>query len=204
MYYKVSVKYTTVVLHSTCTAGVRSGPSHLCRSRAKLLIQLGLGVGVDWRHGEGTPSHTRQVDATLRPRPSAHHTQTSLALLVGVPIKDNLDNDNDHTRPRLMARRIVSLKGSQPQFSAVPLSKQSSASPVPIVSIHSIVSDRYTMTLGAPATQPIGFGAKPTSPPKGSNSSTDDSYLRHDTYFFEDGNITFLVRDSSLYCMRLV
>ena len=89
-----------------------------------------------------------------------------------------------------MARRIVSLKGSQPQFSAAPLSN---ASPVPVTSIHSIVSDRHMMTLGTASTQPMEFGAKSTSLPGDSNSSTDDTYLRHDTYFFEDGNITFLV-----------
>jgi hypothetical protein len=99
-----------------------------------------------------------------------------------------------------MARRIVSLKGGQPQLAA-PLSSTSLS---PIVSIHSIVSDRYTMTLGTPATQPIGFGVKPTSLPKYSNLSTDDSYLRHDTYFLEDGNITFLVRDSSQFYMYLI
>ena len=99
-----------------------------------------------------------------------------------------------------MARHIVSLKGGEPQLAA-PLSSTSLS---PIVSIHSIVSNRYTMTLGAPTTQPVGFGAKPTSLPKYSNLSTDDSYLRHDTYFFEDGNIAFLVRDFSQLCMYRV
>jgi len=99
-----------------------------------------------------------------------------------------------------MARRIVSLKGSQPQFSAAPLS---SASPLPITSIHSIVSDRHTMTLGTAATQPREFGANSTSLPGDSNSSTDDTYLRHDTYFFEDGNITFLVCDVLRCCVCL-
>ena len=60
------------------------------------------------------------------------------------------------------------------------------------------------MTPRAPATQPFVFGAKPTSLFEDPNSSTDDSYLRHDTFFFEDGNVTFLVRDSSQYCMCLV
>ena len=83
-----------------------------------------------------------------------------------------------------MARRIVSLKGGQPQLSAAPLS---SASPVPITSIHSIVSDRHMTALGTAATQPIEFGAKSTSLPGDSNSSTDDTYPRHDTYFSRMG-----------------
>jgi hypothetical protein len=30
--------------------------------------------------------------------------------------------------------------------------------------------------------------------PKGGYATSDDSFIRHDTYFFKDGNVTFLVR----------
>ena len=49
---------------------------------------------------------------------------------------------------------------------------------------------------GAPDAQ---YGANHTSLPDlledGKNATPDDgSFLRHDTYFFKDGNVTFLVR----------
>lgn len=91
-----------------------------------------------------------------------------------------------------MARRMVSWRGIEPRASAA----LSSASSVSIVSIDSIAPDRHTMTLEAPTAQPVDLGTKSTSLLGGSNPSTDDSYLRHDIYFFQDGNITFLVRDA--------
>jgi hypothetical protein len=45
----------------------------------------------------------------------------------------------------------------------------------------------------APVTQPGGLEADPGTS-TGANPTIDDSYPRHDTYFFRDGNITFLVR----------
>jgi hypothetical protein len=35
--------------------------------------------------------------------------------------------------------------------------------------------------------------------PGSSNRTADDSFVRHETYFFKDGNITFLVRVALLY-----
>ena len=59
-----------------------------------------------------------------------------------------------------------------------------------------------------PATDPVELGAKPASimlpPAEGSNSSVVYSYRQHGTYFFEDGNITFSVRDVLRYCVRPV
>ena len=30
--------------------------------------------------------------------------------------------------------------------------------------------------------------------PRGGHATLDDSFVRHDTYYFKDGNVTFLVR----------
>jgi len=54
------------------------------------------------------------------------------------------------------------------------------------------------------------FGAKHTSlpgvseegrTPRGGHATLDDSFVRHDTYFFKDGNVTFLI-DDTLYCVH--
>ena len=53
---------------------------------------------------------------------------------------------------------------------------------------------------GLPSTE---FGAKHTSlpgfseegkAPRGVHATPDDLFIRHDAYFFKDGNVTFLVR----------
>ena len=36
--------------------------------------------------------------------------------------------------------------------------------------------------------------------PRGGHPMLDDSFVRHDAYFFKDGNVTFLVRD--LLCLN--
>ena len=72
----------------------------------------------------------------------------------------------------------------------------------------------------APGAQPAALEAQPASPPglsADAKPTTDDSFARHDTYFFKDGNITFLVRvallpppdsltrsqiDGTLYCVH--
>jgi hypothetical protein len=68
---------------------------------------------------------------------------------------------------------------------------QSSASPVSVVSINSIISDTHMMTTKATGVQSAELSSEPTA---------DDSFVRHNTYFFKDGNITFLVRNV-LYCI---
>jgi hypothetical protein len=69
----------------------------------------------------------------------------------------------------------------------------SSASGISIVSIDSIFSNPDMIcppTLEAPVAQP----ACGSETPAGIQLITDDSFVRHDKYFFKDGNITFLVR----------
>jgi hypothetical protein len=55
----------------------------------------------------------------------------------------------------------------------------------------------------APSLPSAEFGAKLSSPPGlsegrktpgGWHITSDDSFIRHDVYFFKDGNVTFLVR----------
>jgi hypothetical protein len=56
--------------------------------------------------------------------------------------------------------------------------------------------------LEAPPAQAAVVEAEPTSLPAVSadaKPTTDDSFMRHVTYFFKDGNITFLVRVVLLY-----
>jgi hypothetical protein len=91
--------------------------------------------------------------------------------------------------------RIVSWRINEPRVSP----SQSSASPVSVVSINSIVSDMHIMTTEATGVQPVELGAKFTNLPRSSDPAANASFVRHDTYFFKDGNITFLVRDA-LYC----
>lgn len=58
------------------------------------------------------------------------------------------------------------------------------------------------ITFGAPDAQPTVLEAMSTSltgVSADTKPTTNDSFLRHDTYFFKDGNITFLVRVTPLY-----
>jgi hypothetical protein len=74
----------------------------------------------------------------------------------------------------------------------------SSASGVSIVSIESMFSNLNPDMISptghnSPVTQPAPIsGAGKTL--AGVQLTTDDSFVRHDKYFFNDGNITFLVR----------
>jgi hypothetical protein len=100
-----------------------------------------------------------------------------------------------------MASRIVSWSDNGICISPVPSSTAS------IVSFDSTFSDTapsYSqMTLASEALKHFRaeFGDKNTSPPRFSEGSTprgghatsDESFVRHDTYFFKDGNVTFLV-----------
>ena len=85
-----------------------------------------------------------------------------------------------------MSRRIVSWINSEPR---VPPAMSSGGS---VVSINSIVSDM--MTTEPTGVQPAERGAKFTNWPGSANPSSGESFVQHDTYFFKDGNITFLVR----------
>jgi hypothetical protein len=80
------------------------------------------------------------------------------------------------------------------------LSRASSASGLSVLSINSIGSDTHIMTAEVTGAQPVDLGAtKLTNLTSDANPTSDDSFVRHDIYFFNDGNITFLVRDA-LYC----
>ncbi|KAH9005683.1 hypothetical protein EDB83DRAFT_2236995 [Lactarius deliciosus] len=85
-----------------------------------------------------------------------------------------------------------------------------------IVSFDSTFSDTYPShpqtpptASEAPGLPGAGFGAKQTGHPgfsegkipRGGQAIADDSFIRHDTYFFKDGNVTFLV-DGTLYCVH--
>lgn len=87
-----------------------------------------------------------------------------------------------------------------------PVSRTSSA---PVVSIDRISPRKNQnppmvsqITLGAPDAQPTVLEAMSTNltgVSADTNPTSKDSFLRHDTYFFKDGNITFLVRITASY-----
>jgi hypothetical protein len=41
-------------------------------------------------------------------------------------------------------------------------------------------------------------------PPRGGHATSEDSIVRHDLYFFKDGNVTFLVRGLFVFCIPVV
>ena len=70
---------------------------------------------------------------------------------------------------------------------------------------HSQVPPSASKASGLPS---AGLGAKDTNTagrpewrktPRSGYTTSDDSFIRHDSYFFDDGNVTFLVR--GLLCM---
>ncbi|KAI0002244.1 hypothetical protein BJV74DRAFT_43321 [Russula compacta] len=106
-----------------------------------------------------------------------------------------------------MALRIVSWRGNEARVSQPP--PVSSASAVSVVAIDSISSPQNQPTMSqtapeAPEPRTAGLEAEPgtiSGISAGAEPTTDDSFLRHDTYFFKDGNITFMV-DGTLYCVH--
>ena len=109
----------------------------------------------------------------------------------------------------LMAARTASWAGSKNRISPpLPVSRASSA---PVVAIDRISSPQKKkknppmvsqIALEAPEVQPTVLEAMSTSLTGVSADAkpitTNDSFPRHDTYFFNDGNITFLVRVAAL------
>ncbi len=102
-----------------------------------------------------------------------------------------------------MAPRIVSWRDNNICISPV-LSSAAS-----IVSFDSTFSDTYPShsqmsptASEAPWLPSAEFGAKDTGLPgcsegkipRDGHATPDDSFIRHDVYFFKDGNVTFLVR----------
>src|SRR6266702_4524870 len=109
-----------------------------------------------------------------------------------------------------MAPRIVSWSDIEICISPIP-NLSSAAS---IISFDSTFSDTYpshsqmpptaseapglpSAELGAKHTKLPGFSEEGKTP-TGGHATTDDSFIRHDAYFFKDGNVTFIVR--SLLC----
>ncbi|KAI9452808.1 hypothetical protein F5148DRAFT_1235274 [Russula earlei] len=100
-----------------------------------------------------------------------------------------------------MARRVVSWVKNEPDVSPVPSS--ATASTLSIVSFDSTFSDLPMATPEAHGAKHSELGVKDmsaTNLQKGA-SSTEDPFLRHDKYYFKDGNITFLV-EGTLYCVH--
>ena len=97
--------------------------------------------------------------------------------------------DKDRTSSP-MSPRIVSWKSDEPRVSP----SLSSASSLSIVSMNSIGSETHMMTTEATGVQPADPGAKLAYFPGCVKPTTDESFVRHNIYFFKDGNITFLVR----------
>ena len=81
-----------------------------------------------------------------------------------------------------MSRRIVSWWINEPRVSPA----LSSASAV----VRDITADAIGVQL-AELTALVHGSANPTS---------EESFVQHDIYFFKDGNITFLVRDTVFKC----
>ena len=102
-----------------------------------------------------------------------------------------------------MALRIVSWRGNENRVS--PPQPPSSASAASVVAIDSLPAPQKPPMMSQAGTEapiPGGLEADPTGVPAAgiANPTTDESTPRHDTYFFRDGNITFLVRKNSLMC----
>ena len=107
-----------------------------------------------------------------------------------------------------MAPRLVPWRGHENRVSPNPPISSETAVSISIIAIDSISAPQNPLSMSqatpeALAIQPGGPEADPTAP-SGINPTTDaDSFPRHDTYFFRDGNITFLVRKCSTVCTRL-
>ena len=97
-----------------------------------------------------------------------------------------------------MSHPIVSWRINEHRVSPS-LSTVSSASSVSVLSINSLGSDTHMMATEATGAQRVDLGVKLTKSTWSANPTSDDSFVRHNIYFFKDGNITFLVRNT-LYC----
>ena len=107
----------------------------------------------------------------------------------------------------LMAARTASWASSKNRIP--PPQLVSRAISAPVVAIDRISPQKIPpmvsqITLEPPTVQPTVLEAMSTSligVSADAKPSTNDSFLRHDTYFFKDGNITFLVRVIVLYAL---
>ncbi|KAI0295235.1 hypothetical protein BC826DRAFT_1008983, partial [Russula brevipes] len=98
-----------------------------------------------------------------------------------------------------MTSRMVSWGDNKPLVSTTSSSLPVSA--LSVVSIDTILSDSHMTTLETLGARPAELGVKPKSSLEGTEPMTVDSFLRHDTYYFKDGNVTFSVGDT-LYCVH--
>ncbi|KAH9067696.1 hypothetical protein EDB87DRAFT_1573273 [Lactarius vividus] len=128
--------------------------------------------------------------------------------VLGIPRCHMLRTGIRHAVFLLMAPPIVSWSDNEICISPV-LSSAAS-----IVSFDSTFSDTYLSrispnALEAPGLPRAKFGAEYTglpgfsegTIPRGGQATPDESFIQHDAYFFEDGNVTFLV-DGTMYCVH--
>jgi len=104
-----------------------------------------------------------------------------------------------------MTPRIVSWGGNEDSISPV-ISSAGSITPVvssesfTLRSIHEISNypcEASRADLTGPGARPasfLGMESGESETPAGTLRQSDDSFIRHNKYFFKDGNITFLVR----------
>ena len=106
-----------------------------------------------------------------------------------------------------MAPRIISWSDREICISPVHRDSSSSASIISFDSTfsdpipgHSLMPPTDSEVLGLPSDK---FGARYSNllrlsdegrTPRDGHATLDDSFVRHDVYFFKDGNVTFLVR----------
>ena len=102
--------------------------------------------------------------------------------------------DNDHTSSP-MPHRMVSWRTNEPCASP----SLSTASSVSAISTDTIVSNTHMMITDATRMRPADLGVRLTNFPGSASPTAGSSYVRHNIYFFKDGNVTFLVRDA-LHC----
>jgi hypothetical protein len=126
-------------------------------------------------------------------------------LAKGVFIHDSVKFLKDLTGDS-MATHIVSWGGNDHTVSPVVSSTSSTSS---IISIDPIIRHKRSAVQGTPASESSTKCMSSLSlEPSGNETSTsgraystradstDDSFIRHHKYFFKDGNVTFLVRES--------
>ena len=99
----------------------------------------------------------------------------------------------------LMAHRVVTWSDQKTHISPVLSSPASIVSFDSAFSVSDTFPSHFQMSLTTSEAPSAQYGANHTSLPDfledGKNAMPDDgSFLRHDLYFFKDGNVTFLVR----------
>ena len=105
-----------------------------------------------------------------------------------------------------MAPRIVSW--SDREISTSPVLSSAAS----IISFDSTLSDPVLNHASAPRLPSDKFGARCSNlpefldegrTPRGGHATLDDSFVRHDAYYFKDGNVTFLVRGRPIFAYSM-